>query len=91
MLMRMTLKVTARQIDDFRSFALKQMGYGGCESTIDELYDRWRLECPNDDELREDVSALKASLRDMEAGETGRPIEEFSRDFKARHDITGSR
>jgi len=90
MLVGLAMKVTAQQIDDFRSFALKQMGDGGCELTIDELYDRWRLECPSDDELREDVSALKASLRDMEAGETGRPIEEFSRDFEARHDITGS-
>ncbi len=84
------MKVTKQQIENFRSFALKQMGDGGCESTIDELYDRWRLEFPSDDELQEDVLALKASLRDIEAGETGRPLEEFSREFKARHDIAGS-
>lgn len=84
------MKATKQQVEEFRSFALKQLGDGGCESTIDELYDRWRLECPTDDEVSKDVLALKASLRDMEAGERGRPFDEFSRDFKSQHGIADS-
>ena len=81
------MKATRQQVEDFRTYALEQVCNGGCQLTIDELYDRWRLEHPSDDEFRDDVLALKASLRDIAAGETGRPIEEFSRDIQARHEL----
>lgn len=83
------MKVTAHQIESFHSFALEQFEKGGSEWTIDELYDRWRLECPSGEEMQEDVLALKASLRDLEHGETGRPFDEFASDFRARHTIAG--
>ena len=40
-----------------------------------------------DEELKANVLALEASLRDMEAGETGRLLEEFDAEFGARHGL----
>lgn len=82
------MKATEHEIESFRRFALEQIGNGGSELSIDELYDRWRLQCPSDEELQEDVLAVKASLRDMERGEKGRSFDEFSREFRARHHLT---
>jgi hypothetical protein len=55
---------------------------------VEEIYDRWRLGCPTPEELREDVLAVKASLRDMASGQTGRALDEFASDFRARHKIS---
>ncbi|MGH7200336.1 MAG: hypothetical protein ACREJB_07000, partial [Planctomycetaceae bacterium] len=60
------MKATEEQIENFRSFALEQLGNGGSGLSVDELYDRWRIEHPADEELRKDVLAVKAALRDME-------------------------
>jgi hypothetical protein len=82
------LKATEQQIEGFRTFALDQLRNGGSDLTVDELYDRWRLECPSTDELQDDVLAVKASLRDMESGQTGRALDEFTSAFRARHKIS---
>jgi hypothetical protein len=82
------LKATEQQIEQFRDFALRQLRNGGADLTVDEVYDLWRAECPSDDEVREDVLAVRASLRDMERGEIGRAFDDFTRDFRARHNIT---
>jgi hypothetical protein len=76
---------TAQQIESFRSFALQQLAGGDVELTIDELYDRWRLQQPDEQELRDNVRAVKASLRDMERGTTGRAFDEFAGDFRSQH------
>lgn len=38
-------------------------------------------------EFTENVLAVKAALRDIEAGEHGRPFDEFDRDFRAGNNI----
>ena len=75
------------QLESFRTYVLEQTRNGGSELTMDELYENWRLEHLTEEELREDELALEASLRDMEAGETGRPFEEFDAEFRARHGL----
>jgi len=64
------------KIDDFTTFAKSQVSKEENVS-IDTLYDRWR-------ELafrEEDALAVLASLRDLENGERGQPVEEFLADF----------
>ncbi|MBI3468886.1 MAG: hypothetical protein HY000_38265 [Planctomycetes bacterium] len=75
------------QIEQFRDFAVQQLRDGDADLTVDEWYDLWRAECPGADELREDVLAVRASLRDMERGETGRAFDDFAHEFRMRHDI----
>lgn len=39
--------------------------------TIDELFDRWRIENPSDEQYAENVAAIRASIADYQAGERG--------------------
>jgi hypothetical protein len=76
-----------QQIEGFRTFALQQLQNDEAGLSVDDLYDRWRLEYPSPDEFRNDVLAVKASLRDMKRGERGRSLEEFASEFRAKHGI----
>ncbi len=68
-------------IDDFTRFA---KSHSSEVATMDELYDRWREKT-----FKEiDALAVKASLRDMENGETGRGFDEFADDFRKRNNIS---
>lgn len=81
------MKATEELIESFRSFALQRLGREDGDLSIDELYDCWRQENTDDEQAREDLLAVQASLRDMERGERGRPLEEFARDFRTRRHI----
>jgi len=78
------MATTEQQIDSFAQFARGQLAQGGEELSIDELFDRWRLEHPP----AEDVLAIKASVRDMQGGETGQPFEEFADEFRQRNHLS---
>ena len=71
------------EIEDFTSFAKKHSS-ARSDASLDELYDRWRETHP----AAEDTLAVRASLRDMEGGERGRPFEQFAADFAKRNNIT---
>ncbi len=67
------------QIDDFSSFAKKQLGSDD-SMTIDELYSQWRAQAFKD----VDAMAVAASVRDLEAGERGQELGEFFAEFDKR-------
>ena len=71
------------EIENFASYA-KELLSASTAVSLDELYDRWREVHP----AAEDALAVRASLRDMESGETGRPFAEFAADFAKRNNIT---
>ncbi len=75
------------ELQSFYAFAEVQLREGLHGKTLDELYAEWRASHPPAEELETDVRAVRAALRDMEAGETGRPIEEFAADFRKRNGI----
>jgi hypothetical protein len=77
------MAVTERDIDSFARFAKGQLSRGGHLLSIDELFDQWRVQQPPP----ADVLAIKASLRDMEDGERGRPFSEFCEEFRQRNGI----
>lgn len=74
---------TIDQIDDFAQFA-KRLLAGGHNLTIDDLYDQWRRQALKDT----DRLAVQASLRDVEKGERGQPVEEFLADFESQRKPT---
>ena len=80
------MKATEELIEDFRSFALERLRRGA-DLSVDELYDCWRQENSDENQAREDLLAVKASLQDMDRGERGQPFDEFARDFRARHSL----
>jgi hypothetical protein len=71
-----------QEFDAFTAFVRQRIG-GASDATIDDLYDQWREARP----ASEDALAIKASLADMENGETGRPFGEFVADFRKRNRI----
>lgn len=77
------MATTELDIDRFARFAKERIASGCAELSIDELFDQWRIQHPPE----EDTLAIQASLRDIERGETGRPFDEFAREFRKRNDI----
>ena len=77
------MATTEQEIERFAQFAKEQIANGGAEISIDELFDQWRIQHPP----AADVLAIKASLRDMENGETGRSFEQFAEEFCKRNSI----
>ncbi len=75
--------LTSALIEDFAQFAREQVHQRGEDFPIDDLFDEWRMQHPP----AEDWQAIKASLRDLENGETGRPFEEFAAEFRQRNII----
>lgn len=70
-----------KKIEDFTRFA---KSHAAEDTTMDELFDRWRART-----LQEtDALAVQASLRDMEQGETGRPFNQFSEEFRRKNGIS---
>lgn len=77
------MPTTEQEVESFARFARGQLAQGGEELSLDELFDQWRLEHPP----AEDVLAVKASVRDMQRGETGRPFDEFADQFRQRNHL----
>lgn len=71
------------ELESFTKFARERIDAGKSPHSIDELYDEWREAHAS----LEDKLAVAASLRDMEAGETGRDFETFANDFRQRNSV----
>lgn len=74
---------TSELIENFSRFAREQVSRRGEDLPIDELFDEWRTQNPPAD----DWLAIRASLRDIEQGEAGRPFDEFAKEFRQRNNI----
>ena len=74
---------TTELIESFTQFAMTRVDQEGNELSIVDLFDDWRIRHP----LTEDLLAIKASLRDMENGETGRSFDDFAKEFRQRNRI----
>lgn len=69
---------TTELIESFSEFAKAKVDQAGNDLSIDDLYDEWRTQHPPAD----DLLAIKASLRDMENGDTGRAFDDFAAEFR---------
>jgi hypothetical protein len=67
------------QIEDFSAFAKTRIR-GDKDLSIDELYGQWR----NQAFASADAHAVAASIRDIEQGERGEPLDDFLANFDAK-------
>ncbi len=67
---------TQQQIDSFHDFATQHVSNGGAGLSMEQLFDLWQEQQPTAEELTESVAAVQAALKDMENGDTGRPVED---------------
>ena len=78
---------TTQELQSFYEFAEQRLRNGGSDLSLDDLYDQWRACNPTPDQLETDVLAVRAALRDLDAGEKGQPIDEFIGEFERRNGI----
>jgi hypothetical protein len=76
-----------QELQSFYQFAEERLRNSGSNQTLDQLYLEWRACNPTQMELEGNVLAVRAALRDMDAGETGQPIEDFAAEFRRRNGI----
>ena len=66
------MAITSDDLNAFHDFALVALANRDVES-LQELVDLWELEHPAPQLHAENVVAVRAAIRDMENGDTGRP------------------
>ena len=81
------MSITLEQLNQFRQYAEQRLTAGPKALDMVELAAEWQFQHESQEHLKEDTLAVRASLRDMDAGETGRPLSEFLKDFEERHTI----
>jgi hypothetical protein len=74
---------TSDLIENFAQFAREQVHLRGEGLPLDALFDEWRNHHPPS----EDWTAIRASVNDMETGETGRTFDSFVSEFNQRNNI----
>ena len=85
------MSTVEQDLRSFWRFAEKQLSDSNSELTIDELFDMWREANRSAEELAQSVVAVKAALRDMEAGDGGIPADEHLAQLRNRFGIPESR
>ena len=81
------MAATAQEFQSFCMFAEQRLRNDQAGESLDDLYIEWRSCNPSPEELETNVLAVRAALRDMDAGETGRPIDVFAAEFRRRNGI----
>jgi hypothetical protein len=83
------MPVTNDDLNAFHRFAETKLAAGGAQSLY-ELVDIWEIEHPTPEAYSQNVAAVRASIRDMMNGDTGRPAEIVASELRAelagRHD-----
>jgi hypothetical protein len=81
------MSITNDDLNAFHDFAQATLASRGAES-IQELVDIWEAQHPTSQRHSTDVAAVRAAIRDMQSGDTGRPaeklIEELRQEFASR-------
>lgn len=78
---------TEDELASFYRFVGIKLNQKDADLSPEEVLDQWRAEHPLDDD-NDDVIAVEETLADMEAGDLGRPWDEFDREFRQRHGLS---
>jgi hypothetical protein len=76
----------ANDLKAFNAFIEELLTNGGTALTVDEALLRWEYENGSEVERDETLQAIRQGLSDLDAGRT-RPLEEFDREFRAKHGL----
>lgn len=78
---------TLAQIDEFRRYAEPRVAAGE-NRTVVELFDEWMEDSRSAAEREADLRAVEESLRDIDAGNLGRPYEEVIEEIRQKYGLT---
>jgi hypothetical protein len=76
------MAITNDDLAAFHQFAESTLASRGAES-LQELVDIWEFEHPTPMRHAQNVAAVRAAIRDMENGDTGRPAERVLEELRA--------
>ena len=75
------------ELRDFHRFLSEKVSNGGAALSPEEALDEWRSHHPLAETDDDDLEAIQEALDDIANGDTGVPLEEFDREFRARHGL----
>jgi hypothetical protein len=75
------------ELREFHAFVGAQLEGSADALTPEDLIDLWRDQHPGNETPSKVVAAVEAALADMDAGDTGVPLDEFDRRFRERHGL----
>lgn len=73
------------ELESFRRFLEEQIESGNANLSPEESLQLWRAQRRERDGS---VSAVKEALAEMEAGVAGKPLQQFTNEFRLRNKIT---
>lgn len=79
------MALTRDELETFHRFAEAKLVTAGAES-LQELVDLWTIDHPSGEVHASNVAAVQAAIRDMDAGDSGRPAKQVVQDL--RRDLT---
>jgi len=84
------MSITVEELDRFHNFAVSLVSDPQADMTWLQLFELWCMENPSAGEYRENVEAIRESLRAMDAGRM-RPFSDFDAEFRKRHGLTSEK
>ena len=82
------MPTSTQELQSFQKYASARIQNGGAKLELDDLLDEWKHQNPDPQQLHDDALAVKASLRDIERGETGTPAEGVIAEIRAKYKLT---
>ena len=81
------MPTSSQELQSFQQYASARIQNGGALLELDDLFDEWRNLNPDPKQLSDDAIAVRASLRDIERGEKGRPVEDVIREIRGKYNL----
>jgi hypothetical protein len=79
---------SSSELRQFHTFVATQLARSdGEDLSPEDVIDLWREQHPCSEDTASTVTALRAALADIEAGDLGIPLDEYDRQFRARHGL----
>jgi hypothetical protein len=78
------MTITVQDADRFHQYILDRIRNGGAGLELDDFLMEWQHLTNENPKFDEDVLAIKAALRDFEAGDRGVLAEDFLHELRAR-------
>lgn len=77
----------AADLADFHRFLSEKVRNGQTSLSPEQALDEWRTHQPDPLAIEEDLAAIQEALDDARQGDVGVLMDEFDRDFRARHNL----
>ena len=81
------MPTSAQELQSFQQYASARSLNGAALLQLDDLFDEWRNLDRDPKQLSDDAIAVRASLRDIERGEKGRPVEDVVREIRDKYNL----